>query len=577
MAHQRTDFLSGDEALAQGAYEAGVRVAASYPGTPATEILEYLAKLPQVQAQWAVNEKVAFEVAAGASVAGVRAIFSAKHVGLNVAMDPLMTSAYVGVGGGFVVVSGDDPGIHSSQNEQDNRLLARMADIPLLEPSSPSEAKDFVKQALALSERFDTPVMVRLTTRVSHTKENVAVGERVSIPPKEFKIDVEKYVMVPRNAYKRHLELRARIERLKRYADRSPLNVQTLGSRKLGFITGSVAYLYAKEMYPDASFLKLGMSYPFPEKKIRAFCRAVKEVHVVEELEPFLEDELRRMGLAVKAKHPSFRVGELRPELIPQIVKKKKKVELPAATRKPVLCPGCPHRQSFWVLKKLKAVVLGDIGCYTLGALQPLGALHTCLCMGSSVTFLEGFRRAGLGNTAAVIGDSTFVHSGITGLINAAYNRSKGLIIIVDNATTAMTGNQPHPGTGVTASGVPTKRLSLEEICRVSGADHVDVIDPYRIKEFETLVQKRIAEDALSVIISRFPCRLIERLKAPSPVYNKELCKKCGLCLAINCPSIEKAQDGFISINKAVCTGCNLCTTVCVYGALKKNEERTDA
>jgi len=566
-------LLSGDEALAQGAYEAGLKVAASYPGTPATEILEYLAMLSDVDCQWSVNEKIAFEVALGASVAGARSLFSAKHVGLNVAMDSLMTSSYTGVGAGFIVVSADDPGIHSSQNEQDNRLLARMAQVPLLEPASPREAKEFARVAFSISEQFDTPVMLRLTTRVSHTKENVRVGPRKKFPAKEFKVNVEKYVMVPRNAYKRHIEQMGRMERLRKYSEKSPLNTIELKNKKLGFITSSVAYLYTKEMYPDASFLKLGMSYPFPEKLIRQFCRQVKEVHVVEELEPFLEDELLRLGIKFKAKHPSFRIGELRPELIPQIVKKKSKEELPPTTRKPVLCPGCPHRASFMTLKKLKTVVLGDIGCYTLGALQPLGALHTCLCMGSSVTFLEGFRRAGVNNSAAVIGDSTFVHSGIPGLINAAYNKSKGLIIIVDNATTAMTGNQPHPATGFTAKGEPTKRLSLEDICKVSGADNVDVVNPYQLKEFEELVKKRIKEEALSVIISRFPCRLIERKRDASAIYNRELCTRCGLCLTINCPAIEKTEDGYIAINKIICTGCNLCTQVCPCGALKKNSE----
>jgi indolepyruvate ferredoxin oxidoreductase, alpha subunit len=563
-------LLSGDEALARGAFENGIRVAASYPGTPATEIMECLARYPEVNAQWSANEKVAFEVAYGASVAGARSLFSAKHVGVNVAMDPLMTSAYVGANAGFIIVTADDPGIHSSQNEQDNRLFARVAHLPLLEPSSPAESKAFVASAYSLSETYDTPVLIRLTTRISHTKENVAVGDRLPAPEKAFEINIPKYVMVPRNAYLRHIELERRMLRLKAFSEKTPLNRMELNSRKIGFITGSVAYLYAKEMFPDASFLKLGMSYPFPEAKIREFSRKVKEVFVLEELEPFLEEELSRLGIPHKAKHPSYRIGELRPELIPNIVRKKEKEELPPTSRKPVMCPGCPHRPAFWALKKLKAVVTGDIGCYTLGALQPLSSLHTCLCMGTGITFFEGFAKAGVKDVVGVIGDSTFVHSGITGLINAAYNHTKGLIIIMDNATTAMTGNQPHPGTGVTIKGMPTKTLNLEEVCRVAGADHVDVANPLQAKEFEALVKLRMSEDALSVIIARFPCRLLERRRDPMPRYNRQACKKCGVCLQISCPALTALPDKYIEINPQMCTGCALCVSACPFQALEK-------
>ena len=572
ITHARIAFLSGDEALAQGAYEEGLKVAASYPGTPASEILEYLSRLPQVDSQWSVNEKVAYEVALAASIAGVRALFSAKHVGLNVAMDSLMTSAYTGVGAGFLVVSADDPGIHSSQNEQDNRLLARIANIPLLEPCSPSEAKAFVKIGFSISERFDTPVMIRLTTRIAHTKENIVLGKRQEVPRREFKIDIAKYVMVPRNAAARHLQLQERLARLRRYSAVVPINSIELKDRKIGFITAGVSYLYAKENYPEASFLKLGLSYPFPEDKAREFCRKVKQVYVIEELEPFLEDEVRKLGLKCKSKHPTFSVGELRPEYIPLIIKNKAKPQEASATRKPQLCPGCPHRQVFWVLKKLKLVVTGDIGCYTLGALPPLGSLHSCLCMGAAVTFLEGFKRGGVKNTVAVIGDSTFVHAGITGLINLAYNKTNGVVIIVDNATTAMTGNQPHPATGVTIKGELTKKLILEDLCKSCGADKVDVIDPYQVKELEALLRQRTGEDALSVIISRHPCRLIERGRKAMPVYKKELCKACGLCLTINCPAIEKREDGTIQIQDVACTGCNLCVEVCAFGALIRCE-----
>ncbi|MFH0839018.1 MAG: indolepyruvate ferredoxin oxidoreductase subunit alpha [Candidatus Omnitrophota bacterium] len=570
LLYKNVAFLSGNEALARGAYEAGLTVACSYPGTPASEILEYLSGFDEVDSQWSVNEKVAFEVALSSAIGGCRALFASKHVGINVAMDALMTSAYTGINAGFVVVSCDDPGIHSSQNEQDNRLIAKLAKIPLIEPSSPPEAKEFVKAAFKISETFDTPVMVRLTTRIAHTKENVILGKRKEVPRKEFNIDIEKYVMVPRNAYKRHIELENRIEKLKKYAEIVPLTTIELNNRKMGFITSGVSYLYAKEMYPDASFLKLGFSFPFPQEKIKTFASKVKELYVVEELEPFIEEELRSIGVKFKSKHPSFRVGELRPEQIPYIVKYKKKAEEPSPSRKPVLCPGCPYRQVFWVLKKLKVVVAGDIGCYTLGALAPLNSLHTCLCMGSGVTFLEGFRKTLGKNTVGVIGDSTFVHSGITGLINLAYNKTNGVVLILDNATTGMTGNQPHPGTGVTIKNAKTKKLILEDICKACGADNVEVINPYHVKELEELIRKRVKEDALSVIISRFPCRLIERKKMPLPEYKRELCKTCYVCLTINCPAVEKIENGAIRINPTICSGCNLCVAVCKFGALSK-------
>jgi indolepyruvate ferredoxin oxidoreductase alpha subunit len=565
-------LLSGDEALAQAAFEEGLGFAASYPGTPATEILEYLSKFPEVDAQWSVNEKVAYEVALGASIAGARSLYSSKHVGINVAMDPLMTSAYTGVGAGFIVVSCDDPGIHSSQNEQDNRLIARVAKIPLLEPSSPKEAYQFVKPAFAISEKFDTPVMIRLTTRIAHTKENVLTGIRKEFPRKEFKIDIPKYVMVPKNAFQKHIELESRILKLKSYSERSPLNKIELNDRKIGFISSGVAYLYAKEMYPGASFLKLGMSFPFPSELAREFARKVKNIFVVEELEPYLEEQCLLSGIKFKAKDPSFRVGELRPEDIPGIVKGKARVHVPATSRKPVMCPGCPHRSVFSVLKKLRLTVTGDIGCYTLGALPPLGALHSCLCMGAGITMFEGLRKILGRDVVGVIGDSTFVHSGVTGLINLAYNKTKGLVIILDNSTTAMTGNQPHPGVGITIKGEPTKKLILEDLCRSCGADNVDVIGAYHIKELEGLIRSRVNADQLSVIIVRTPCKLIDRSRAKAPVLEQEKCKKCYLCLGLDCPALRKTEFGLIKINEKLCVGCNLCVNICPAGVLKKNE-----
>ncbi|MCU0666547.1 MAG: thiamine pyrophosphate-dependent enzyme [Candidatus Omnitrophica bacterium] len=566
----QSGFLSGDQALSQGAYEAGLLFAASYPGTPATEILESLACFKQIDSQWSVNEKVAYEVALASAVSGRRSLYASKHVGLNVAMDPLMTSAYTGINAGFVVVVCDDPGLHSSQNEQDSRLIAKWAKLPLLEPSSPSEAKDFVKYAFTLSEEFDTPVILRMTTRVAHTKENVFLGERKEAPAREFKIDIPKYVMVPGNAYKKHILLEEKINKLRKLSEKSKLNRAEINDTKLGFIATGVGYLYAKEMYPEASFLKLGFSYPFPRQLAKEFSDSVKDIFVIEELDPFLEEELKIAGInKIKTAHPSFRVGELRPEYIPDIVQGKERPPGLPAPRKPVMCPGCPHRNVFSVLKKLKLIVTGDIGCYTLGALAPLGALHSCLCMGAGVTFLEGFTRALGRNVVGVIGDSTFVHSGITGLINLSYNKTNAVLVILDNSTTAMTGSQPHPATGCTIKGEATKKLILEDICRACGADNVDVVNPYDIESLENLVKQRSSEDKLSVIIARYPCRLIKKDKAPYPEYDAGLCKSCYLCLALDCPAIKKDSDGKIKIEISFCAGCNLCVKTCKFGALK--------
>ncbi|MBF0569934.1 MAG: indolepyruvate ferredoxin oxidoreductase subunit alpha [Candidatus Omnitrophica bacterium] len=563
-------FLSGDEALAQGAYEAGLAFAAAYPGTPSTEILEYLSRFPEVNSQWSVNEKVAYEVAYGAAVAGVRSLYASKHVGLNVAMDPLMTSAYTGINAGFVIVTADDPGLHSSQNEQDNRLIARFAKLPLLEPSSPSEAKAFFPYAFELSEKFDTPVLVRITTRVAHTKENVTLGERREAPARGFKPDPAKYVMVPRNAFLRHVALEKRLLALQEEADKSPLNRVELNDPGLGIIVDSVSYLYAKEIFPSASFLKLGFVYPFPEKMIREFAGKVKEVLVIEELEPFIEEEVARVGIRHRAKHPSWRIGELTPGDIQAVADGKEKVLESATTRKPVMCPGCPHRGVYSVLRKLKLTVTGDIGCYTLGALPPLGVMQTCLCMGAGITMFEGFRKVLGKDVVGVIGDSTFVHSGITGLVNAVYNLTRGLIIILDNSTTAMTGTQPHPATGETIKGVPTKKLVLENLCKACGVDQVDVVSAYDTEQLEEVIKARVNADALSVLIARTPCKLIDKKKREPVTFTAEHCKKCGLCLNVGCPALSKAEDGMIKVDKSYCVGCYVCVSYCKFDALKK-------
>lgn len=505
-------LLSGNEALAYGAYEAGLSVACAYPGTPSTEILETLAQLPEVDAQWSVNEKVAFEVALGAAISGARSLFACKHVGLNVAMDPLMTASYTGILAGFVVIVADDPGMHSSQNEQDTRWVAPYSKLPMLEPASPAEAKEFIQEAFKISEKYDTPVLLRMTTRVAHTKENVALGERQVPPRPEFERNIPKYVMVPGNAYQRHILVEKRLGLLGALSEKSRFNRIEKGDGKLGFITSGVAYQYVKENFPDASYLKLGMTYPFCDEKVKAFAKTVRKVMVVEELDPFIEEHVKALGVKVKAKDPSFRIGELTPELIPSVVAGKVKEEVKVVKRKPRLCPDCPHWATFAALKKLDLYVAGDIGCYTLACLPPMGALHSCICMGAGVTLREGWRKGAPGKKiVGVLGDSTFVHSGITGLINAVYNKSKGVILILDNSTTAMTGGQQHPATGLTIRNEPTKKLILEDLCRACGVDNVDVVDPKNLEEFRTILEKRVSEDALSVIISRHPCKLLRR------------------------------------------------------------------
>ncbi|MHC4836026.1 MAG: thiamine pyrophosphate-dependent enzyme [Planctomycetota bacterium] len=484
----KKSFLSGNEALARGAWESGLEVACAYPGTPSTEILEALAGYKELDVQWSVNEKVAYEVAYGAAVGGVRSMFACKHVGLNVAMDPLMTSSYSGVTAGFVIVVCDDPDMHSSQNEQDTRWVGIYAKLPVLEPSSPAEAKAFMGEAFKISEKFDTPVIVRMTTRISHTKEDVKLDKRIKVKPIKLEKDMRKYVMVPGNARVRHVFIEKRIEKLQRFSERTKLNKIEMNDTKLGFITSSVNYNYLKEVYPDASYLKLGFLYPFCDEKIAEFAKSVKKLVVVEELDPFLEEQ--EDVVKGNAKNVKKRPG-----------------------RAPRLCAGCPHWITFSVLKKLGLFVAGDIGCYTLGSLPPTSALHTCVCMGAGVTFNEGLRRAHPdGKIVGVVGDSTFVHSGVTGLINAAYNQAKGIIFILDNSTTAMTGGQQHPGTGWTIRNEKTKRLDLVRICKACGADNVDVIKPTgNIKKLEALVKQRIEEDALSVIIAKEPCVLLKK------------------------------------------------------------------
>ena len=567
----KTVFLSGNEALAWGARKAGVSFASSYPGTPATEILEELAGFNEVEAQWAVNEKVAYEAAFGASIGGRRALTAFKHVGLNVAMDSLMVTAYTGVNAGFVVCVADDPGMHSSQNEQDTRLAAPYAKVPLVEPSSPSEAYRFIREAYRVSERFSTPVLFRLTTRVSHTKESFMAGGASLKLRRRAEKDARKYVMIPPHARPRHRELEKRIRRIALYSEKSPLNRYELRSRKIGFIASGVSAMYVKEAYPDASTLTLGMSYPFPASMAKDFAGKVKRLYVVEELEPFMEDELRRRGIKAGGRKESWFCGELDPDSVRKIVSGKERGRERPKGRQPALCPGCPHRPVFHVLRRYGAYVTGDIGCYTLGALEPLAALHTQTCMGSSIPFFEGLGKSDPGKkVVAVIGDSTFIHAGISGLVSAAYNGAKGVVIIMDNSTAAMTGAQDHPATGITLKGNKTKRLSLEGMAKAAGAENVDVVDPFDIESLYGLITRRGNEKALSVIICRAMCKMVDKSRSLPYSVDMDICKRCGECLKLGCPAITEERNGEISISPELCTGCGLCADVCGFDAIKR-------
>ncbi|HAL62178.1 MAG TPA: indolepyruvate ferredoxin oxidoreductase subunit alpha, partial [Chloroflexi bacterium] len=554
-------LLSGNEAIARGAYESGVRVAAAYPGTPSTEILETLARYSEVYAEWAPNEKVAMDVAIGAAYAGSRAMAVMKHVGLNVAADAFFYAAMTGMEAGLVVVSADDPFMHSSQNEQDNRRYAKFARVPCLEPSDSQEAKELVGVALEISEEFDSPVLLRITTRIAHSYTLVELGERKAeerMEPPSYRIDRVKYVMVPGNARRRHPIAEERIVKLRTFAENFPYNRVEMNGRDLGIVTNGVAYQYAKEVFPQASFLRLGMTYPLPEKMVRDFAAQVGRLIVVEELDPFIEEEIRLMGIGVEGKSIFPSCGEFDPHLVRQsairagLLPASEAVEtreveetkgLPM--RPPILCPGCPHRGLFVTTKKLDLVVNGDIGCYTLGFLPPLSALHTCGCMGASIGQAHGVSKAGIAQKhVAVIGDSTFFHAGLPALLNVAYNRSDTIVIILDNRTTAMTGHQEHPGTGVTLKGEQTKAVEVEDVAKAFGIKRVYTVDPYNLKEVESALRDCLAADGPAVVISRRECALLpEARKAWRPIkVIEERCNGCGLCFGIGCAAIVKSE-----------------------------------
>ena len=575
-------LMLGNEAVARGLYEAGCCFVSSYPGTPSTEITECAAKY----AEWAPNEKVALEAALGASLAGRRSFCGMKHVGLNVAADPLFTISYTGVNAGLLIGVADDAGMHSSQNEQDSRHYAQAAKIPMLEPSDSAEALEFTKLAYDLSEQFDTAVLIKMCTRVSHSQSVVEPGERTMPEQKKYEKNPAKYIMMPANAKKRHPEVEARTRALTEWAETAAVNrVEPGQDASCGIITSSTCYQYVKEAFGDSyPVLKLGMIWPVPEQKIREFAATVEKLVVVEELDGFIEAHCRNLGLPVSGKELFTNIGELSQNLVKErlggTVQPGAALEETIPARPPVMCAGCPHRSIFYVLKKLKLTVLGDIGCYTLGAVAPLGAIDTTVCMGASVSGLHGFVKAGdeenAGRTVAVIGDSTFIHSGVTGLINIAYNESNSTVIILDNSITGMTGHQQNPTTGYNLKGDPCTKIDLESLCHAVGINRVRVVDPYDMAVCETAVREELAAKEPSVIISRRPCALLKYVKHPGPIcVDTEKCKGCKACMNIGCPAISM-ENGRAKIDTTLCVGCGVCRQLCKFGALDGSRDTVD-
>jgi indolepyruvate ferredoxin oxidoreductase alpha subunit len=580
-------LLSGNEAIADGALAAGARFASAYPGTPSTEILETLSRRGGIRAEWAPNEKVAYEAAYGASLGGARALVAMKHVGVNVAADPLFSSSYAGVNGGLVIVSADDPAMHSSQNEQDNRQLARAAKIPVLEPSDSQEARDFTIRAFEISERFDTPVMLRVTTRICHSMSPVEADRdatRAAAPLRRYERDFRKYVLLPANARPRHAFVEARLRELEEFADdERSLNRIEWADRTVGVITGGVAYQYVREVLPGASILKLGMPWPLPRRLVQELADGVDEVYVVEELDPFIETEVRALGIPAIGKEIFPVTGELDPDVVARgfglpnagspASDGRPADAAPLPPRPPVLCAGCGHRGVFYTLAKMGLIVTGDIGCYTLGALHPLESMDACLCMGASVGMAHGMEAAlrsdGDGRrVVGVIGDSTFMHSGITGLINTVYNGGSSTILVLDNGTTAMTGHQDHPGTGVTAGGEAGRRVDIAAVCRAVGVDRVREVDPYDMDALEAALEEELAATEPSVLICRAICRLVDRTPIAPSVRLEIECPGCGTCFELGCPAIDDV-GGLAVVDPEVCCGCGLCVQVCPFCGLR--------
>ena len=572
-------LLLGNAAVTRGAYEAGVRVISSYPGTPSTEITEEAVKYDEIYVEWAPNEKVAAETAIGASIAGARAMTCCKHVGLNVMADPVFTAAYTGVNGGLVIAVADDPGMHSSQNEQDSRHYAKAAKLLMLEPADSAECKEFTKQAFELSERFDTPVFLRLTTRISHSQSLVALEDRSGDALKDYEKNPAKYVMTPANAIKRHVVVEERTKAETAFAEITDLNTVEDNGAAIGVITSGITYQYAKEALGDrANYLKLGVVWPLPEKKILDFAAKCGTVYVLEELDPFIEEHCKTLGVKVVGKEAFTMLGEYSVNMIKRTVLGEEVEETPAAdipVRPPVMCAGCPHRGTFYVLKKLGLTVAGDIGCYTLGSAPPLASIDTTVCMGASVSAAHGMAKARgeefSKKLVSVIGDSTFIHSGITGLIDIVYNKGVNTVIILDNSITGMTGHQDNPTTGKTIRGEATKQTDLELLCKAVGIDSVRIADPFDVKTFEQVVKEEIAKDEPSVIIAQRPCALLKTVKYTGRAVITDKCRNCKICMKAGCPAIT-LREGRPYIEPTQCNGCGLCVNICPFGAIEKEE-----
>ncbi len=575
-------LMLGNEAVARGIYEAGCRFVSSYPGTPSTEITEYAALYNELHAEWAPNEKVAVEAAFGAATAGARAFSGMKHVGLNVAADPVFTASYIGVNGGLVIAVADDMGMHSSQNEQDSRHYALASKLPMLEPADSQECLDFTRRAFALSEEFDTPVLLRLSTRIAHSRGLVAEGQRQETPLRAYTKDIMKNVMMPAMARRRHVVVEERTKKLEALAETADFNKTEYFDRSIGIIASGIAYQYAREALGDkASYLKLGMVNPMPEKLIKDFAAGVDRLYIIEELDDFIETYCLKIGVKCEGKALFSPLGEYTAGMIRErILGVKQPVtqalgDIPA--RPPALCPGCPHRGLFYTIKKLGLTVSGDIGCYTLGATAPLQAMDLCLCMGASISALHGMNTVRgeefSKKSVAVIGDSTFMHSGITGLLNIVYNQSESTVLILDNSITGMTGHQQNPATGLTLQNKPAPALDIENLCRAIGVKRVRVVDPYALEELEQALREELAADEPSVIIAKRPCVLLKSVTKGKPyTIDKEKCRRCGACMRIGCPALSAPGDG-MEINSALCVGCGLCQKLCKFGAISRGEE----
>lgn len=581
MSDSKKVMMLGNAAIARGAYEAGVKVSAAYPGTPSTEISENLVQYKDdLYCEWSPNEKVATEVAIGASMAGVRAMCSMKHVGVNVAADPLYTVSYIGVTGGLVMVAADDPGMYSSQNEQDTRMVAAAAHVPVLEPSDSQEAKDFVKAAFDISEKYDTPVIVRTTTRLAHSQGMVTLEDRADIPDKTYERDIAKRVMMPAMAKKRHIIVEEREKKLAADACEMPINRVEIRDTAIGVIASGIPYQYVREAIPNASVLKLGLVNPLPRKLIEDFAKKVDKLYIVEELDPLTETQVRSWGIDCIGKEIFTVQGEYSANMIRQAIlhedlELKSPAEIP--NRPPILCPGCPHRSVYTVLNKLKIHAAGDIGCYTLGAVAPLSVIDTTVCMGSSISTLHGMEKAKgkdyIKNWVAVIGDSTFMHTGVNSLMNSFYNQGTGTVMILDNSTTGMTGHQDHAATGKTLQGDIVPAVNIYELCRAMGIKNVKEVDAFDIEGLESTVKEYVAKDELCVIITKSPCVMLKQ----KPVTHKcvpvpENCKKCGMCLKPGCPALTRLEDGTIAIDDTLCNGCDLCMKLCKFSAIKEQK-----